>query len=433
MSWITDQWRNGREERRHADPGGVDQRRAFERDRDRILYSSALRRLAGVTQVVRVAESDVFHNRLTHSIKVAQLGRRLAQHLLRADEVLCTELCVDPEVVEAACLAHDIGHPPFGHLGEQALNRLLTKAGEADGFEGNAQSIRILTKLAIRLESEDGLNLTRATLAAVLKYPWFRDKDSPARSKKWSAYRSEEEDFAWARAGLSGTQKTAEAELMDWADDIAYSVHDAEDFTRVRLIPWATIEASADELIATAAEAWFQAPEDATAQLGVALEEVLGLVPTVIREPYEGRRDQRQELRMWTSAMISHFFTATKLRSPEGGSSCLEIDDTAVAQMTILKQMTRHFVIRSPALRAQQRGQDRIIQEVFEDLLCDLTSDSRPAYFPMKDRHLLDIHGISQARAVADCIASLTEGELISLHARLRGRAGGSVLDPIVR
>jgi len=154
-------------DRRQSEPG--DQRSSGQRDRDRILYTTALRRLAGVTQVVAPGEGHIFHNRLTHTLEVAQIGRRLAEKIVVEDRELADALGeIDPEVVEAAALAHDLGHPPFGHITERLLDKLVVDEGDPDGYEGNAQSFRIITKLAIRRENQIGLNLTRATLNAVL-------------------------------------------------------------------------------------------------------------------------------------------------------------------------------------------------------------------------------------------------------------------------
>jgi dGTPase len=152
---------NDRARRRHS-AVREDQRDRFERDRDRILYSSAFRRLAGITQTVRAGEADVFHTRQQHTIKVAQVGRRLAQNCLKQQSELGEHLGVHPEVVEAACLAHDLGHPPFGHIGERVLHQLVVEADQ-NGFEGNAQTFRIVTKLAVRFAECPGLDLTRAT------------------------------------------------------------------------------------------------------------------------------------------------------------------------------------------------------------------------------------------------------------------------------
>jgi dGTPase len=189
------------------------------------LYSSALRRLAEVTQVVSADSGYVFHNRLTHSLQVAQVGRRLAEKLLKRLPQIAGEMQfegLDPDVVEAACLAHDLGHPPFGHIAEKELDILAKNYG---GFEGNAQSFRILTKLAFRSADYRGLDLTRATLAAVLKYPWLKG-ENPQNLDKFGAYESERKDFEFARELYPNRfAQTIEAALMDWADDITYSIH----------------------------------------------------------------------------------------------------------------------------------------------------------------------------------------------------------------
>ena len=228
-----------RTDRRH-EVSGSDQRNPFQRDQDRILYSSAFRRLAGITQIVRAGEADVFHTRQQHTLKVAQVGRRLAEKILQdhpGDPEI--EGNLHPEVVEAAALAHDLGHSPFGHVGEETLDRLVFDHGDSNGFEGNAQTFRILTKLAVRFSNVDGLDLCRATLAACLKYPWLRDISKLSRTRKWGAYDVDAADFKFARAmHAEHSQKTIEAQLMDWADDIAYSVHDLEDFHRCGAIPW---------------------------------------------------------------------------------------------------------------------------------------------------------------------------------------------------
>jgi len=182
-------WSGADREKRFHDLGGSDQRGPFERDRDRLLYSSAFHRLSGVTQIVRAGEEDVFHTRQQHTFKVAQVGRRLAQRCVVDYPKAAKALGLDPEVVEAACLAHDLGHPPFGHAGEETLDKLVEKAGDPDGFEGNAQTFRVVTKLSVRYDLCPGLNLTRATLAACLKYPWLRDRShSDSLGKTCPAY-----------------------------------------------------------------------------------------------------------------------------------------------------------------------------------------------------------------------------------------------------
>lgn len=189
-----------------------DDRTPAQRDRDRILYSSSFRRLAEVTQVVSANSGYVFHNRLTHSLQVARVGRRLAEKLAKRHPTLAAGI-ICPDVVEAACLAHDLGHPPFGHTAESRLNILAAHHG---GFEGNAQSFRIVTQLASRSDTYGGLDLTAATLAAILKYPWLKG-DNPAKPRKWGAYESERDSFEFAiRLLPDKNERTIEAELMDW-------------------------------------------------------------------------------------------------------------------------------------------------------------------------------------------------------------------------
>ena len=219
-----------------------DFRSDFERDCDRILYSGAFRRLAVITQVVSPAGGHAFHNRLTHALKVAQVGRRIAERLNTAEnaELIGRHGGLHPSVVEAAGLAHDLGHPPFGHIAEEELDAKLLEAAEKEGYEGNAQSFRIVSCLEIRESGRNegalGLNLTRATLNALLKYPRMRD-ESKNRRQKFGAYRSEDKQFKFAREYSSDQNPCLEAQIMDWADDISYAVHDLEDFYRAGMIP----------------------------------------------------------------------------------------------------------------------------------------------------------------------------------------------------
>lgn len=440
---------NPRLERLVGEP--KDHRNAFERDRDRVLYSSAFRRLEGVTQVVGAGQGTIFHNRLIHSIKVAQIGRSLAQRLIGR----CPQLKprVNPAVVECACLAHDLGHPPFGHIGEKELNRLLEGAGDDDGFEGNAQSFRIVTKLAVRTHTEDGLNLTRATLAAILKYPWLRDRKNEDRSKKWGAYRIDAKAFRFATDNLNG--RSIEAAIMDMADDLTYSVHDLEDFYRAGLIPLGILYLSAGigdeqdkpvqgealELVKSVVQSWWKSPhpEEAHRRAESALKRVLGMLDENLRVHYQGEKRQRASLRRWSSTLLSRYVTSVTLNDgPEGGIALLGEtkgeEYNRQDEVLVLKGITRLYAHRNPALAAQQFGQARILRELFRDLSTVLKRDKGPHdMIPVKFRHLTSNRESGVARAVADCLASMTEEEVVLLHQRLRGISVGSVLNPIVR
>jgi dGTPase len=432
-------WLVSHRERRRHNVASRDQRSPFERDRDRVLYSSAFRRLSGITQIVRAGESDVFHTRQQHTLKVAQVGLRISQKLESRQADASAFHGLHHEVVEAACLAHDLGHPPFGHVAEWLLDKLVLDAGDKDGFEGNAQTFRIVTKLSVRYSECDGLDLTRATLCACLKYPWLRDTSRLDRTKKWGAYSSERDDFRFARESFLDDSKSAEAEIMDWADDIAYSVHDVEDFHRVNVIPWTRIF-DGDQFESTverAAEAWFQPPDDAAGRLREAirnLKTVMALAPSLVNQPYEGSRDQRQQLRSLTSALIGRYLNAITLvekDSYSAGTSRISIEESAADEVRVLKQIARDHIIHSPALVAQQHGQQRIIKNLFRWFSED-SKDSIPAYLPRRLNHLWDMTE-SRARFAADAICSMTEAEAVALHGRLSGSSSGSVLDPIIR
>lgn len=432
--------------RKRRFPGTVvekDQRAAFERDRDRILYCSAFRRLAGVTQVASAEEGHLFHNRLTHSMKVAQIGLRLAQKLCHDQPKVAKVLNIDPNVVEAVCFAHDLGHPPFGHVGEHELNNLVmnenqkwySSPGDPDGFEGNAQTFRILTRLAIRFPDHDGLSLTVATLSASIKYPWFRDISDPQKIKikKWGAYTADAEAFQFARRHLPMDKKTAEAALMDWADDIAYSVHDMEDFHRANLVPWAFIMSDSKEradIVDETVGQWCDPPAGARSRIEEALDKILTHAKAAeLYQPYCGNRAHRERLRWWTSDLIGRFLNAVKLST---SGYPLAINPHVQEEVMVLKQMTWRYAINNPGLAAQQHGHKQLIRQMFVDLMAILTSGELPA-FPMRHRHLAEDVRVSRPRVVADCISSMTESEALALHKRLRGISAGTFLDPIVR
>lgn len=441
-----------REKRCYADKvtPAADQRNEFERDRDRVLYSSAFHRLAGITQIVRAGEFDVFHTRQQHTYKVAQIGRRLAEYCIARQGREADLHGVDPEVVEAACLAHDLGHPPFGHAAEHELDRIVRDPSLAnanaldaadDGYEGNAQTFRILTKLAVRYSKDrPGLDLTRATLAATLKYPWLRDLNDPSKTSKWSAYSSEKKQFEWAREHCSGEFKSAEAELMDWADDIAYSVHDLEDFHRVGVIPWREIvsESSREVIIQGAVIVWKKDPAypaDGVRRMAQALERItrkLTLFPTITNEIYNGGREQRRQLRNFTSQLIGNYVRAVTLTDDEHGRT-VAINQDAADEVRVLKYFARHYVISLPALAAQQHGQKKIIRELFGIFQTEGRT-GKLSLFPARLRYIWeDNKDEKPARLAADCVASLTENEAYRLHNRLTGVESGLVLDPIVR
>lgn len=438
-----------REERRHSArraEGKKEQRDEFQRDRDRLLYCSALRRLGEVTQVVAPNEGHVFHNRLTHTLKVAQLGRRIAEKLAgEQPDIAAAHGGLEPEVVEAACLAHDLGHPPFGHIAEEELDRELRHAGVAEGFEGNAQSFRIITKLVAHRTRYLGLDLTRATLGACLKYPWRRkcvargQTPTEKKSRKWGAYDTEDDDFRWARAGRTGDARSVEAEVMDWADDIAYAVHDLEDFYRAGLVPLDRLARRSEER--TAFIEWLRQEWEQKKKIPFegALPDILeNLLPMLsVEGPYGGRYSERAALREMTSFLIARYVFAIRLQEPTPQGRSVTVPEVFRHEVTLLQQLTRRYVIESPALATQQYGKARIIRElvaVFQQIIGD--GDRRWLTVlpePVREQAIADGRGADAStvlRLVADAISSLTDREALASHQRLHGARVGSLHDP---
>ena len=365
-------WRNARFPAETASEGGTrpDSRTHSQRDRDRILYSSVFRRLAGITQVTSPTASGSGHNRLTHALKVAQVGRRMAENLLRNFPALnpaqATDplICIDPDVVEAAGLAHDLGHPPFGHVAEEALNELALSHGCQDGFEGNAQSFRIVVALEVGAAPHDtGLGLTRATLNSLLKYPEMRKLDGALR-QKFGAYRSEQGVFDWSRRQQCPRSKTLEAQIMDWADDITYAAHDLEDFYRRNAIPTDRLatDKKEQELLS---EGMFRRGKITISQGKEYTDLLARIAPSLLpKEKYAGKIAQRKTVRALVSFWIARWINATTIEN-----GVLKMDPPSVAsEVLLVQQLTWQYVIEDPTLRALQKYQIRMVRRVFDAL-----------------------------------------------------------------
>jgi dGTPase len=301
-----------------AEPPKRAGRSDFERDRARVLHSAALRRLAAKTQVVRAASADFPRTRLTHSLECAQIGRELGQ-----------EIGCDPDLVDAACLAHDIGHSPFGHNGEAALNELAAGIG---GFEGNAQTLRLLTRLEPKTEGA-GLNLTRATLDATLKYPWFGEPGT-----KFGAYAEDAEVFAWIRQGAPDRRPCLEAQVMDWADDVAYSVHDMEDGFHAGLITFKDLK-SPTERAEVSRTAIPYCPDGVTeSELTELLEALLAL--DIWPASYDSGLATVAALKNLTSELIGRFCVAAQQATLAAASESAPHPTTATTPTTSLTNPT---------------------------------------------------------------------------------------------
>jgi dGTPase len=415
-----------------------DDRKPAQRDRDRLLYSSAFQRLAEITQVVAASSGYVFHNRLTHSLQVAQIGRRLAEKLLLSpdfsDQVDFSGF--DPDSVEAACLAHDLGHPPFGHVVEEELNLLASDFG---GYEGNAQSFRILTNLAFHSPDYKGLDLTRATLCAVLKYPWLKG-ENPKKSKKWGAYNSEKPDFYFARElHPENLQQSPEAYLMDWADDITYSVHDLEDFYRAGRIPLHLLsdegsrerEYFFEDVFGRYTERGDTEVVSRRSDLQDAFTELLltNFSPT---EGYRGTTRQRANLKDFTGALIGRYINGVSLS--DGCVGYPEVRPEYRDEVLMLKELTWTYVIQDPALATQQVGQRNMIKTLFS-IYANAAESSRewkvfPTYYRERLEQSLSID--DRLRTCVDLIAGMTETQVHRIYKRLSGsESEASLSDPL--
>jgi dGTPase len=480
-------------------PSLPDPRIEHAKDADRILYSAAFRRLSYVSQVVGPNETGIFHNRLIHSMKVAQVARRIAHRLRekaeddsRLKRVIDRYGGLDSRVVNAACLAHDLGHPPFGHTAELALQQIHSSSPNEDertrsrfypevpegyslpdGFSSNAQALRIVTRLAFRepyqgvsqrnaringLADQEGpspaLNLTRATLAAISKYPWTRSRapESLEPRQKWGAYDSEHQILEWSMRGIEERsadfysmqqveRRSIPAQIMDWADDITYAVHDVEDFFRIGIIPLDELRRSQFLFNEFFAYAWPRVSEK------IAVDETtirnwlgamrLSLLP---REAYAGSRRDRENMHAFASLLIKQAIDTVDI--VDEGILMPGQEQATIIEM--FKLLTWYYVLEGASLSSVRRGQVRLIRELFRDLISWVQeSYDTPARrsLPARLLNYLDvaIHPATASghyedrqkisRAVTDYISSLTELQAVELESRLSGKSLGSILE----
>lgn len=399
------------------------QRGEFARDRARVLHSSALRRLGAKTQVLSPSNGDFARTRLTHSLEVAQVGREMA-----------TALSLDPDVVDMACLAHDLGHPPFGHNGETALNSWAESIG---GFEGNAQTLRLLVRIEPKVFSTDGtsrgLNLTRASLDATCKYPWTVEesvRDSGAgKTAKFGVYSDDVEVFTWMRDGAPAKQKCIEAQVMDFADDVAYSVHDFEDAIVSGFInPRDLADRGARESLIDKISIWNGGELDRS-QLSEAFQSLEA--NEFWLTSFSGDARDLATLKNLSSALIGEFVQASTKRTLQSAGSevtrfqsQLLIPSSVRAQISVLKGLVSAFLMSHDSRRPFYEWQRALLLELSDALLAqngkELDAYCSSAWALAQDEQ-------EQRRVIVDQIASLTDQSALDLHNRLVGGRSVSV------
>ena len=394
----------------------------FARDRARVLHSSALRRLGAKTQVLSPGNGDFARTRLTHSLEVAQVGREMA-----------SELGLNPDVVDMACLAHDLGHPPFGHNGETALNEWASDIG---GFEGNAQTLRLLTRIEPKVFSAEGhsrgLNLTRASLDATCKYPWLATDSvrefGAGQNAKFGVYEDDSAVFEWLRDAAPAKQKCIEAQVMDFADDVAYSVHDFEDAVVAGFInPGELADRGVREVLIDKISLWNGGELDRSllSQAFESLEQNQYWLKS-----FDGTPQHQATLKNLTSALIGEFVqasTALTLASVNGEAtryqSQLLVPAIVRAQISVLKGLVSAFLMSHDSRKPFYEWQRAILLELSEALLAsngaELDQASREAWN-------LATSDSAKKRVVVDQVACLTDQSALTMHNRLVGGRSAS-------
>jgi len=384
-------------------------RTEFMRDRARVIHSAALRRLAAKTQVAVPWENDFQRTRLSHSLECAQIGRELGE-----------SLGADPDLLETACLSHDMGHPPFGHNGEEALAEVAAPCG---GFEGNAQSFRLLTRIEAKTVDAQGkslgLNLTRASLDAATKYPWARAENP----RKFGVYDDDTEIFNWVREGAPAGRKCIEAQIMDWSDDCAYSVHDLEDAIFAGQVTVKNFDNDFDILYTEMVNGYGSDASRAEAEAALTRLQSLSCWPI----GFDRTHRALARLKDTTSQLIGRFVLAAELetRKVHGDgplirySANLEIPRDQKIEVDFLKAVAGHYLINAAASQERYAKQQVVIHELVEMLFEAAPNELDPIF---EDDWKIASTDSERLRVVVDQIASLTDPGAYALHAHLSKR-----------
>ena len=413
-------------ERLVAETPRDDFRSTFQIDRDRVLHTPSFRRLQSKTQVFWSGEYDFYRTRLTHSLEVAQIGRSICQYLKKSSDLLSEDFYIDGELVEAVCLSHDLGHPPYGHAGEMTLNKLMGKCG---GFEGNAQTLRLLTE-RIFSSRNSGMNPSRAFLDGVLKYKtlWSELKSANGGEvpKNHFIYDQQDQYIDWVLEGRDfpvelspGRQrdsfKSIECQIMDWADDVAYSLNDLADSVRAGFLTIEKIESWADS-------------QQISREKGSAVADLLAAIRGGSIEPMVGRRigNYLQAVSLEESV---NFMSATTNRYHYS----LVVDPVVKAESELFKKLAYEVVFLSPELNQLEYKGNHMLERLW-GLLSEryLTGDGA-SYNLLPDAISEELDSAEsldlKQRLLCDFMASMTDGSTSRLYKRLFIPDFGSIGD----
>jgi dGTPase len=408
-----------------------DYRSPFQIDRDRVLHTPTFRRLQNKTQVFWSGEYDFYRTRLTHSLEVAQIGKSICHWLRsRTDGPLADDFFIDADLVEAICLSHDLGHPPFGHAGERTLNHLMRWHG---GFEGNAQTLRLLTE-RIFSAKRAGMDPTRAFLDGILKYKslWSELKTATGETPEHHfIYDDQQVQLDWAMGGhdfplelppgaARDKFKSIECQVMDWADDTAYSLNDLSDSVRAGFLNLEKIESWAEQ---------HGHPIDEGAPLG----DLMKAIRLKRVDPFVGKRIGRyiQSTRLETDV---NFLSAETHRYRYR----LAIDEGLKAECALFKQLAYQVVFLSPQLKQLEHKGSRMLRQLWE-VLGERYIAGRPIdgqnFQLLPADTAAEIAGApdeaTRARLVCDFLAGMTDGYAARTYKRLFSPDFGSIGDLI--
>jgi dGTPase len=420
---MTNRFYNAFDEETQTETRKVDYRSAFQIDRDRIIHAHAFRKLQSKTQVFLSGEYDFYRTRLTHSMEVAQIGRSICHFLRTQRGPLSDDFYIDGDLVEGVCLAHDLGHPPFGHSGERTLQELMLKWG---GFEGNAQTLHLLTETMYQNEmGVRGMQATRALLDGVLKYKkLFSEFPAPPSNHFLYDPQAEVRGFVFGGANIpaelhAGEKlnafKSVECQIMDWADDAAYSLNDIVDGVKAGFLTIERIEGwAATEAIDPERQRW--------------LDQLFNAI----------RGDRLENV---FSLRIGAFITACRLRERDNFMAAqtnryryeLVVAPEAEREALFFKKLANDIIFESPQLQQMEHKARRVLFDLWESCWRNYVEKGNRtiAILPPRIGRLIDAETLpaGKARQICDWLAGLTDGMIVRTYRRLFDPEFGSIRD----